>query len=235
MTSFAQPKLQEQHVETETFLPERTDGQIGRTVATIKKKQIDKFDELENYKRLLKRRKKHLFGRIATIIMLLIIAPVMIFLGSTIVDRDGRHDFFGYSFYIVISQSMEPEIMVDDCVVLSKVTDVNLLTIGDDIGYINDYGEVVVHRIVRIEEAESGGLCFETRGINNQSSDQKLVGYEQIVGKRVSTLSWLGSMVVFFRSPVGIVTFLAMVALITIGFILAFKHSENIKYIEIIE
>lgn len=209
--------------------------QASKVVASIKQRQIDTYDELESYKRLLKKRKKRLIARIFTFILLLIVAPVMIFLGTIIIDKNSRHDFFGYNFYIVATESMEPEIMVNDCVVLSKVTDVFSLKIGDDIGYINDQGSVVVHRIEKIVETASGGLEFETGGINNLSNDQKRVGFEQIVGKRIATLSTLGNAVVFFRSVPGIILFFAIFAGIMTAFYVAFRLSENIKYVENVE
>ena len=209
--------------------------QAGKVVASIKQRQIDAYDELENYKRLIKKRRKRLIARIFTFLLLLIVAPVIIFIGTIIIDKDSRHDFFGYNFYIVATESMEPEIMVNDCVVLSKVTDVFSLKVGDDIGYINDKGTVVVHRIETIIETESGSLEFETGGINNLSSDQKRVGFEQIVGKRIATLSTLGNAIVFFRSIPGIIVFFATFAAIMTGFYVAFRLSENIKYIESVD
>ncbi len=204
----------------------------GMVVATIKKNQIDAYDELENYKRLVKKRRKRLIARIFTFLLLLIVAPVMIFLGTIIIDKNSRHDFFGYNFYIVITESMEPEIMVNDCVVLNKVTDVYSLKVGDDIGYINDKGEIIVHRIEKIIETASGSLEFETGGINNLSSDQKRVGFEQVVGKRIATLSKLGNAVVFFRSTPGIILFVVIFVGVIAAFYVAFSLSENIKYIE---
>ena len=204
----------------------------GKLVAGIKQRQIDSYDELENYKRLVKKRKKRLIARIATILLLLIVAPAMIFFGTIIIDKNSRHDFFGLNFYIVISESMEPEIMVNDCVVLNKVTDVHTLKVGDDIGYINDKGAVVVHRIESIIKTASGALEFETGGINNLSSDQKRVSFEQIVGKRIATFSALGNAVVFFRSVPGIILFFTVFAGVMAGFYVAFRMSENIKYVE---
>ena len=209
--------------------------QAGRVVASIKQRQIDSYDELENYKKLLKKRKRRLIARIFTFLLLLIVAPSMIFIGTIIIDKNSRHDFFGFNFYIIATESMEPEIMVDDCVVLSKVSDVYSLKIGDDIGYINDQGDIVVHRIEKIIETASGSLEFETGGINNLSNDQKRVGFEQIVGKRIATLRTLGNAIVFFRSIPGIILFFTIFAGVMLAFYVAFRLSENIKYIENVE
>lgn len=207
----------------------------SKTVATIKQNQIDKYDELENYKKLLKKRKKRLTARIITFVLLLIIAPVMIFLGTVIIDKNGRHDFFGYNLYVVISESMEPEIMVNDCVILKKVDDINSLSIGDYVGYVNSQGQIVVHEIVKVRQNASGIIEFETKGINNGSSDQKFVGFEQIVGKHVKTIGWLGNLIVFFRSTVGLILFFVLLISAIAGFYFSFRISENITYIEVVD
>lgn len=207
----------------------------SKTIATIKQKQIDKYDELESYKNLLKKRNKRLVARIFTFILLLIIAPVMIFWGTVILDKNGRHDFFGYNLYVVISESMEPDIMVNDCVILKKVDDIDSLAVGDYVGYINSQGKIVVHQIVLIRENINGITEFETKGINNISSDQMRVGFEQIVGKHVKTIGWLGNLIVFFRSTVGLILFIVLFICAMLGFFLAFRLSENITYIENVE
>lgn len=207
----------------------------SRTIATIKQNQIDKYDELESYKKLLNKRKKRLIARIFTFILLLVIAPIMIFLGTVIFDKNGRHDFFGYNIYVVISESMEPDIMVNDCVILKKVDNINELAVGDYVGYINSQGKIVVHQIVRIRENINGITEFETKGINNISSDQMRVGFEQIVGKHTKTIRWLGNLIVFFRSTVGLVLFIVLFIGAMLGFFMAFRLSENITYIENVE
>lgn len=222
---------QETHVVSITHLSTDT-ADAARVIAGIKKNQIDALDELENYKRLLKKRKKRLIGRLFTVLLLLFVAPVLMFLGTVIMDKNGRHDFFGYSFYVVSSESMEPEIMVNDCVIFNTVTNAEDLKLGDDIGYINSNGAVVVHRIIQIEETASGELRFRTKGINNPKADQLFVSFEQVIGIRVATLRTLGNTVIFFRSAPGIVLFISSCVLIIVGFYISFKYTENIKYVD---
>ncbi len=206
----------------------------GKLIAGLKKSQIDTYDELESYKKLVKKRKKRLFFRIFTFLMLLVIMPIVIFFGTIIIDKNGKHDFFGLTYYIVVSNSMEPQIHVNDCVVLKKVKNISDLKVGDDIGYINQQGKVVVHKIVDII-IENGISKFVTAGINNPSNDQMYVTNENIVGKRISTLHTLGNAIVFFRSPGGIILLIALFASIVGGFYFAFKLSEDIRYVEQIE
>lgn len=206
----------------------------GKVVASIKRTQIDSYDELESYKLLLKKKRKKLVARIFTFLFLLIIAPILIFFTSIIIDRDGKHSFFGVNFYIVATNSMEPEIMVNDFVVLKKVDDVDSLKIGDDIGYINEKGQVIIHRIIDIKEESQGEEIYKkfvTKGINNDYSDQLMVEYEDIVGIRTKTLHMLGDVIMFFRSPWGIAVMVLILIGVIAGFSIAFRMSELITHV----
>ena len=208
----------------------QSDG--AKAAAEIKIAQIDAYDELETYKKLLKKRRRRLIGRIFTFLLLLIIAPVMIFTFAVVIDKNGKHDFFGYGFYVVATPSMEPDIMVNDCVILKHISSKEELAIGDDIGYINSKGIVVVHRIMSIETNSSGELVYKTKGINNSNYDQLAVSFDSIVGKRVSTMRVFGNTIVFFRSTAGIIMLVTIFVALVTAFYFAFRLSENIKYVD---
>lgn len=204
----------------------------SEVVASIKKNQIDAYDEVETYKKLVDKRHRRLATRIAVFIILLIISPFLIFLTTVVIDRDGKHDFFGYTFYIVISPSMEPEILVNDCVVLKNVSSKDEIKIGDDIGYIDVHGNVIVHRVVDIKTDVNGNVKYVTGGINNSNLDTLEVSFDSVVGLKTTNLRALGNSVVFFRSGVGIAIFVTLFVGVVIAFIFAFKYTENITYIE---
>lgn len=89
---------------------------------------------------------------------------------------------FGYTYSVVPTDSMEPEIMVGDSVIAKKV-DFEELEIGNDIiyHYVTDKIDIfIVHRIIREED---GG--FITQGINNNSEDDVLVTEDNYVAKVV--------------------------------------------------
>ena len=201
-------------------------------VASIKKTQIDASDELFAYKNLLKKRKKKLAIRLMVFAILIILLPFFIFVGSMIVDKNGRHNFFGYTFFIIVSESMQPEIMVNDCVILKKVNSADELQIGDDIGYIDSSsGKVVVHRIIGIDTT-AGGVKYTTKGINMATSDTIPVTFDAIVGKRVTTARAFGNVVVFFRSTAGLIVFAVIFLIVVAAFYISFRFTENITYID---
>ena len=204
----------------------------SEVVASIKKNQIDAYDELETYKKLVKKRRNRLATRIIAFFVLLIIAPFLIFLTTVVIDKDGKHDFFGRTFYIVVSPSMEPEIKVNDCVVLKNVTSKEELKIGDDIGYFDVHGNVIVHRIVDIKNEGTDNVKYVTGGINNPTYDQLEVSFDSVVGVKIANLRVLGNLVVFFRSGVGIAVFVTVFLAIVVGFYFAFRATENITYVD---
>lgn len=222
-----------EHSNSAEFLHENENNSDGAlVVASLKKTQIDEYDELETYKKFVKKRRKRLIGRIVTFVLLLVIAPLMIFLGSVVIDKNGKHDFFGYNFFIVVSDSMEPDIMVNDCVALKHVSSSDELEIGNDIGYIDTSGRVIVHRITHIQVGEDGEKIFKTKGINTTQHDVFTVKFEDIIGKKCATLRVLGNSVVFFRSPVGIAVLVTIFIIVFAGFYVAFRLSENITYVD---
>lgn len=211
---------------------QQTLTEASEVVATIKQTQIDKYDELESYKRLRKKRTKRLIARLVVFAVLMVLLPVIIFLCSIVIDKNSQHNFFGKSYYLVVSNSMEPEIKVNDLVVLKKVKNTAELNVGDDIGYINDDGQVVVHRIIAKDTNNyMGQVQYYTKGVNNVGADRVAVQQDQIVGVRVATHHGLGQMLTFFRSTGGIVVLVLILGTIIAGFIVAFKFTEDIRYV----
>lgn len=201
----------------------------GTVIASLKKNQLDAYDEVQQYKLFVKKRKKRLAARITTFAVLLILAPLMIFFGTIVINKNSEHNFFGYRYFIISTISMQPEINVNDCVVLKKVTKQSDLHIGDVIGYYDVNGDVVVHKIQGIIQNSNGEDVYITKGINNTSSDQLPVEFNSIVGKNIATLSIVGNAIIFFRTIPGIILLVVLFACIVVGFYIAFRMSEDIK------
>ena len=72
---------------------------------------------------------------------------------------------FGYKPFIVLSGSMETEIYVGDLVIVKEV-DSSTLKENDIIAFRDSENLVTTHRIVNVINSDKG-LCFETKGDNN--------------------------------------------------------------------
>ena len=95
---------------------------------------------------------------------------------------------FGYTYSVVPTDSMEPEINVGDSVIGKKESYDNL-DIGDDVIYHYVYEDIdiyVVHRIIRYDE----GYGFKTQGINTNQEDPIYVTKDNYV----STVVWSRSL-----------------------------------------
>lgn len=87
-------------------------------------------------------------------------------------------EVFGYSFYVVVTGSMEPEIHVGDLIVV-KETDKADIKVGDDILFYTDDDywisqniERVVHRVIAIDDTGEE-ISFTTKGVANLSADRE--------------------------------------------------------------
>ena len=97
-------------------------------------------------------------------------------------------NIFGYTYSVVPTDSMEPEINVGDSVI-GKKESYDDLDIGDDVIYHYVYEDIdiyVVHRIIRYDE----GYGFKTQGVNTNQEDPIYVTKDNYV----STVVWSGSL-----------------------------------------
>ena len=89
----------------------------------------------------------------------------------------------------IASASMEPEIYIGDVAIIKKATP-NDIEVGDVIQYQME-GYTVVHRV--IQKKQSGGnVTFITKGDNNNSPDFNPVREEQLIGKVIYKIKYIG-------------------------------------------
>lgn len=86
---------------------------------------------------------------------------------------------FGQTPYIVMSDSMSPEYTVGDLVYIKKIAP-EKIKIGDVISFKTSSSDTIVtHRVVEIYESEK---YFTTKGDANETVDEAVVRYENVVG-----------------------------------------------------
>jgi signal peptidase len=99
-------------------------------------------------------------------------------------------------FLIVLSGSMDPIMRVGDVAVISHVAPENV-DVGDIIAFKDPSGRenvIITHRIVEVTEGEdaTSGLSFKTKGDACEDVDQFDVPAEDIVGKTVFLIPFIG-------------------------------------------
>ena len=133
---------------------------------------------------------KKIYQSIVTVITIcLFIITMYVLIAGAISIKNGRMmNLFGFTYSIVPTNSMEPEINVGDSVIGKKEKFENL-EIGDDVIYHYVYEDLdiyVVHRIIRDDE----GLGYKTQGINTSQEDPIYVTKDNYISTRV----WNGNL-----------------------------------------
>lgn len=111
---------------------------------------------------------------------------------------------FGWGFSVVLSGSMEPELSVDDLVIVREQETYQ----KRDVVVYQDGASLVIHRIVAME-----GEQIITMGDANNTEDPP-VALSSIKGKAVAHIPYAGVVIRFLKSPVGFVLLLAIAFLL---------------------
>lgn len=126
----------------------------------------------------------------------------------------------GVSFLVVKSGSMEPAIKTGDLLLVTKPETANLKA-GDIISYFNDGGELITHRIVKVENE-----AFSTKGDANNVNDSSMVPADRIAGMYAARVPYLGYVFGYAKTKVGIVVCLIIPSLIILGYALVMIVDE---------
>lgn len=175
-----------------------------------------------------KKAKKIISIIVSCLIACLFILTLYVIISSIVAAKNNTmSSVFGYTYSIVPTESMEPEIHVGDSVIGKKVK-YNSLKVGDDVIYYNDEVNIfVVHRIIRYEE----GLGFKTQGVNNPVEDELWVTKDNYQAKVI----WHGDILnlgTFFLNHRGLIfIFLILALLLIIGnvFVEMINASRELK------
>lgn len=165
------------------------------------------------------------------IIVTIIIFFTLIFVTMSLLSQITKKPFsiLGVSYGLVLTPSMEPEILVGDFVIMNDVAFDNL-KIGDVIAFTSMDNRVIIHEI--ISENPEG---YITKGVNNDESDFDTEGYitkEKYLSKVVwSGGSFIGRYLVNERLLViGIIILIIAIIFIAQLLIVIYQITERQKY-----
>ena len=123
------------------------------------------------------------------VITLLLLAPVLIYFWPS--------QLYGNTSYIMLlGDSMVPTIESGTLVIVQPDEQYH---IGDLIAFVNEDGINLVHRIVEVTDEG-----FVTKGDNNPRSDRYTVTYDDVVGRAVFVVPYLGFTSLLLKTPLGI-------------------------------
>lgn len=102
------------------------------------------------------------------------------------------------SVYTIVSPSMTDTINVYDVVVNIRVKRAEHIEVGDIITYKSksslSEGMTITHRVVGIDKESNGNIRYITQGDNNSEPDATLVEFEDVIGKEILIIPWLGNL-----------------------------------------
>lgn len=138
-------------------------------------------------------------------IAIVILAMVVIIMGTIAIRQGKLMNAFGYSYSIVASPSMEPAIKTG-AIIISKHVDFEDLEVNDVVIYRSEkFNRYIVHRVIRKVDGE-----LEMKGDNNSSIDEEYVNPDNYYGKVIfSGFAFLGKVILQSQSLIlGIIVLL---------------------------
>jgi signal peptidase I len=117
------------------------------------------------------------------------------------------HFLGGYQSYIILSGSMTPTLHEGDAVIVHQVPPSDIEK-GDIITF-EDGESYITHRVVGINK-HNGSRSFETKGDSNDQPDPGAVPAASVVGHRFVSIPYIGHIILFTRTQIGMVLFIAV-------------------------
>lgn len=137
--------------------------------------------------------------RISVLVLLAVLIGVSIYsINASMLGGNALPMPFGFGMTVVLSGSMEPELSVDDLLI---VTPSDTYEVGDVVVY-QTQRTAVVHRIVSIN-----GDKIITRGDANNTDDDP-IAKENIKGKVIFAIPFIGLIVNLIKTPFGTILLL---------------------------
>lgn len=107
---------------------------------------------------------KAITATISDILIIILFLILVLFMYSKFISKDKIPNIFGYSLLRIASGSMESKYHVGDYIIIKEQ---NKYEVNDVVTYIDDYNNLVTHRIVKIDENE-----VITKGDANNTEDE---------------------------------------------------------------
>lgn len=134
----------------------------------------------------------------------------------------------GYKVLQVISGSMAGEIEVGETILIKDVKNENELNVGDIVTYKEGTSTLITHRIVEIS-GENGKSEYVLKGDANNANDSKAITFDEIEGKYVTKITWMGKIIDFINTPIGMTIICAIPLVIIIIFTLKDRKKDMKK------
>lgn len=153
--------------------------------------------------------------KLIKLIIYIMIIPIIFYNISliffSIINKSETPNFFGIKTFVIISGSMEPNLKISDIVIIKRCEQ-NELKENDIISFRSGQS-VITHRINKIIETENG-VEYITKGDNNNTKDNGTVKFDDIEGKYIGKIEYLGKVVLFLKNKTVIISIIIIFYLI---------------------
>lgn len=141
---------------------------------------------------------KRLWNWVTSVLVAAVVLLAILLVGARVV---------GLQVYTVLSGSMEPTYHTGALLYVKEI-DSEELKVGDPATFVlNEELTVATHRVIKIDEENQ---CFYTKGDANEAADGAPVYFENLIGRPVFSIPYLGYVAVFIQNPPG--TYIALAA-----------------------
>ena len=175
-------------------------------------------------------------GRIINILFFTVVFLMLFYIGINTFFPDQSINYLGFKSYVVISPSMEPDINVNDLVVVVKVKEENL-EVGDVVSFytylptsrIDEFGDtvylksVVTHYLAAIND-DGIDITYKTHraGVpvdpyddwNDIHGDPTDLNFEDIIGTVSFTVPKVGVVLKVFTNPIMVILIVVNISII---------------------
>lgn len=146
-------------------------------------------------------------GILLCVVLILVLVVNITLIVRSYVNPEEVPSFMGYKPFIVLSGSMEPEILPGD-LIITKIIDPEEIAVGDIISFRADESVVVSHRVTDV--LTDDGLAFLTKGDANTGADAGSILPEEVEGKYIFRVAGVGNIAMFLQTPLGLLVFVVV-------------------------
>ena len=158
------------------------------------------------------------------IALCVVLVPILLvncfLLYQSATDQDNVPSVGGMVPFIVLSDSMNPEIVSGDLIVCHEAS-ADSVKVGDIISFFDPDGNgtsVVSHRVTAIDTDDAGQLTFTTKGDANNVEDATPVPADKLIGVYSFRIPGLGNVAMFMQSTEGLVVCVAVPVVLLLAY-----------------
>ena len=151
---------------------------------------------------------------------------IILFIINLILSFEENTHILGIYMFNIVSESMEPNLEVNDVVVVQRCEPQDL-RIGDIITFQQE-GRTISHRILDITK-EKEKFKFKTKGDNNEIPDSEQVEGSQVYGKVLFSIKKIGKAVSYIQNARGFINIAIFVVIVFVLVSLRDKQKNTRK------